>query len=108
MPVWGWILIAASVVIAAVLIVAALSATHRRRTERLKERFGPEYERTVFEAGEQKAAEKELAARERRRGELDIRPLKPESLDKYADPGRWCRQHSSTIRRAQWATRTGS
>ena len=87
MPVWGWILIAATVVIAAVLIVAALSATRRRRTERLKERFGPEYERTVFEAGEQKAAEKELAARERKRDALVILPLTPESLDKYAD--RW-------------------
>jgi hypothetical protein len=87
MPVWGWIVITAMVVIVAVGIVAALSASRRTRTKRLKERFGPEYERTVVEAGEQKAAEKELAARERKRDKLDILPLAPEALQQYAN--RW-------------------
>jgi dephospho-CoA kinase len=87
MPVWGWILIAAMVVVVAVVIVVAISASRRTRTARLKERFGPEYERTVFEAGEQKAAEKELAARERKRDKLDILPLAPEALQEYAN--RW-------------------
>jgi hypothetical protein len=87
MPVWGWIVIGAVVVIVAVVIVAAISASRHTRTERLKERFGREYERTVFEAGEQKAAEKELAARERKRDKLDILPLAPEALHEYAN--RW-------------------
>jgi predicted nucleic acid-binding protein len=87
MPVWEWVLIAASVVIVAVLIVAAISASRRKRTKRLKERFGPEYERTVFEAGEQKTAEKELAARERKRDKLEILPLTPKALENYAN--RW-------------------
>jgi hypothetical protein len=87
MPVWGWVLIAASVVLVAVLIVAVISASRRKRTKRLKERFGPEYERTVFEAGEQKTAEKELAARERKRDKLDILPLTPKALANYAN--RW-------------------
>ena len=87
MPVWGWILIAAIVVIIAVVLVAAISTGRRKRTDRLKERFGPEYERTVSEAGEQKAAEKELAARERKRDKLDIRPLTRHALEAYAD--RW-------------------
>jgi predicted nucleic acid-binding protein len=87
MPVWGWILIAAAVVIVAVLIVAAVSANRRKRTGRLQERFGPEYERTVLEVGEQSTAEKELAARERKRAKLDIVPLTPEALEKYAN--RW-------------------
>jgi hypothetical protein len=82
MPVWGWILIAASVLVVAVLI-AAISASRRKRTKRLQERFGPEYERTVSEAGDQRAAEKELAARERKRGKLDIRPLSPRALEHY-------------------------
>ena len=60
MPVWEWVLIAASVVLVAVLIVAAISASRRKRTKRLKERFGPEYERTVFEAGEQKTDRKSV------------------------------------------------
>jgi anti-sigma-K factor RskA len=35
MPVWGWILIAAAVVIVAVSIVGAVSASRRKRTGRL-------------------------------------------------------------------------
>ncbi len=87
MPVWGWILIAAVIVIAAVAIIVARSVNSRKRTERLKERFGPEYERTVREAGEQSAAEKELAARERKRDKLDIVPLPPRARAEYAH--RW-------------------
>lgn len=89
MPVWGWVLIAAAiVVIAAVAIIVARSANSRKRTERLKERFGPEYERTVGEAGEQSGAEDELAARERKRDKLDIVPLSPGAREKYADSWR--------------------
>jgi hypothetical protein len=87
MPVWGWILIPAAVVIVAAVIVAAISARRRKRTHRLQEHFGPEYERTVLEAGEQRTAEKELAARERKRAKLDIVALTPEALEKYAN--RW-------------------
>lgn len=89
MPVWGWVLIAAAiVVIAAVAIIVTRSANSRKRTERLKERFGPEYERTVGEAGEQSGAEDELAARERKRDKLDIVPLSPGAREKYADSWR--------------------
>ncbi len=84
MPVWGWVLIAAIVVIAAIAIVVARSANRRKRTERLKERFGPEYERTLGETGEQRAAEDELAARERRRDKLKIVALSPQAREKYA------------------------
>jgi hypothetical protein len=87
MPIWGWVLIAAIVVVIAVALAAAIWVSRRKRTERLKERFGPEYERTVVEAGEQKTAEKELTARERKRDKLDIVPLTPAALDGYA--GRW-------------------
>jgi hypothetical protein len=86
MPVWGWFLIAAISVIAVVaIIVACMAAINRKRTQRLKERFGPEYERAVGEAGEQSAAEEELVARERKREKLDIVPLSPEAREKYAD-----------------------
>ena len=85
MPVWVWILIAAIVVIAVIaVIVVARSANSRKRTKRLKERFGPEYERTLAETGEQRAAEDELAARERRRDKLNIVALSPQAREKYA------------------------
>lgn len=88
MPEWVWILIAAAVIVVLlVLFVVAISASRRRRTTRLKERFGPEYDRTVSDAGKQEAAEKELVARERRRDKLDIHPLTPEAREGYAH--RW-------------------
>ena len=82
MPVWVWILIAAIVVIA--VIVVARSVNTRKRTKRLKERFGPEYERTLAETGEQRVAEDELAAREQRRDKLNIVALSPQAREKYA------------------------
>ena len=87
MPIWGWFFIAAIVVVAVAGLIVATSAGRRKRTDRLKEQFGPEYERTVAEAGEQNAAEKELVARERKRDKLDIRPLTRAALKGYAD--RW-------------------
>ncbi|MEZ5151715.1 hypothetical protein ACFWDA_18295 [Rhodococcus zopfii] len=92
MPVWGWILIGVLAAIAVVAVVAAVVAARaargRTRTEHLKERFGPEYERTVGEVGEQRAAENELAAREKKREALDIVSLSPEARDKYQESWR--------------------
>lgn len=81
MPVWIWIVVAAAVaVFVAAVVIASRS---RRNTDRLKERFGPEYERTVSETGDERAAEKELVSRERKRDKLDIHPLTPAALDGY-------------------------
>lgn len=76
MPDWRWILIAACVVVViAVLLVAATVIRSRRKTERLKQHYGAEYQRLVSETGDHKTAEAELAARERKRHELNIVPL---------------------------------
>lgn len=80
MDVIVWVLIIAAVVI--ILVIAALFAARRRR-ERLQERFGPEYDRQVDVSGNRRAAESELAAREKRRSKLEIRPLDPEARDRY-------------------------
>jgi hypothetical protein len=88
MPVWEWILIAASVVVVvAAVIVAASFVSSRRKTARLKQHYGREYERLVSENGDQKAAEKELTARERKRNKLDIVPLTPSALSDFTT--RW-------------------
>jgi hypothetical protein len=84
MPNWGWILVAVGVVIIALALVLAIRSANRRRTERLRERFGPEYERTVDHFGQQRAAEKELTARERKRHKLDIVPLSRDARENYA------------------------
>jgi hypothetical protein len=88
MPVWGWFIIAAAVLIAVTLVwILVMSAIGRKRSERLKKHFGPEYERAVGEAGDQRAGEKELVARERKRHKLDIVALSPEAHAIYAE--RW-------------------
>ncbi|MGZ5390910.1 MAG: hypothetical protein ACXWD3_03440 [Mycobacterium sp.] len=86
MPVWSWFFIAAGVLIALTLIlIAVLAVTGRRKTRRLKEHFGAECERAVDDAGDQRAAEQELVARERKRQKLDIVALSPEAHERYAN-----------------------
>src|ERR1700741_4575004 len=88
MPVWEWILIAACVAIAvAAVLVAASFVSRRKRTQRLKQHYGREYERLVSETGDEKAAEKELTARERKRDKLDIVSLTPSALSDFTT--RW-------------------
>jgi Tfp pilus assembly protein PilX len=70
------------VVILIVVAVAAIAMGMARR-RRLKERFGPEYDRMVAEQQSQRRAEAELASRERRVRSLDIRELSPEARTSY-------------------------
>ncbi len=69
----GWIAVA--VIVIAVLIVAAILWSRRRRSDHLRERFGPEYDRAVEAKGNRAKAEADLAEREKRVEKLDIRPL---------------------------------
>lgn len=68
-------LIVIAVIVVAALIVGAIAWSRRRRSEHLRDRFGPEYERAVETKGDRGKAEAELAAREKRVEKLDIRPL---------------------------------
>jgi hypothetical protein len=67
------------IVVAAVLFM--LTVANRRR--RLRERFGPEYDRAVTERGSRREAEAELSEREKHVRELDIRPLSPTARNQY-------------------------
>jgi hypothetical protein len=74
------------------VIVALLALTgwllyERRRTTDLRSTFGPEYRRTVQDAGSRREAEAELEERKRRVEALDIRPLPDADRDRYA--ARW-------------------
>lgn len=66
-----------------VLAVAVWQWTVRRRTEHLRGRFGPEYERAVESADSRREAESELAAREERHGGLELRPLSASARERY-------------------------
>ncbi|MFC4585687.1 hypothetical protein [Sphaerisporangium corydalis] len=57
--------------------------TQQQRRRRLQERFGPEYERTVGERENRRAAEQELREREQRHATLDIKTLAPEVRSTY-------------------------
>jgi hypothetical protein len=89
MPLWGWILVAVLAVIAvAAVIIASRATSSRKQTEGLKQRFGPEYERVVDDAGDQRAAESELVAREKKRQKLAIVALPNESAERFAEQWR--------------------
>jgi hypothetical protein len=85
MATWVWILIA----IAAVVVIGLIAMTTRqRRTTALRERFGPEYDRTVEAKQDRRGAEAELRERERQRAQLDIRPLPEDARARYAQEWR--------------------
>jgi FtsZ-interacting cell division protein ZipA len=84
MDTWLWILLAAVVV---ALVVVGVAASRRRRSTRLREGFGPEYERVVDEKGDRRQAERELEERRRRRDEFEIRPLPEATRKRFA--GEW-------------------
>ena len=83
MPGWAWALVVVGPLIVVALVVWRAIAARRSRT--LQERFGPEYERTLDRADSTREAEAELAARAKRRDELDIRPLTAAARDRYLD-----------------------
>lgn len=72
------------VVIVVLAVLAFVFLRGRARRQRLQDRFGPEYGRTVESAESRRAAEQELTQREKRHEELDIRPLQPQIREEYA------------------------
>lgn len=81
MPAWIW----------AVLVVLALAVGagvawwvfRRQTTRRLRDRFGPEYDRAVAERGDVKDAEVELQRREKRVEHFEVRPLSPDERVRF-------------------------
>lgn len=79
----NWLVVVLVIVIIVVVGLAVYGAVATRR-RRLRERFGPEYDRVVAERDGRSAAERELRERERRHADLDIKPLSDESRARYA------------------------
>lgn len=73
------------ILIVAVIVIAAVLISRKRNSQRLKEHFGPEYDRAIRERGNPKLAEAELADRERRVNKLSIHPLSAGAREKYAE-----------------------
>jgi hypothetical protein len=76
-----------------VCLLVAWWAFAVRRRGRLQQAFGPEYDRTVADAPTRREAESELAQRQKRRDELDIKPLSPEARERFADDWRGAQEN---------------
>lgn len=79
-------------IILIILLVVALAGLVawvllRERSRGLRERFGPEYERSIAQTDDRRAVESELRDREKRHRQLDIRPLTDDERAGFAD--RW-------------------
>jgi len=73
-------------VVLVVVIIAAILApvfARRRRSERLHDQFGPEYDHTVQTMGGKKKAHAELDERQKHVDALDIRPLSVSERERY-------------------------
>jgi hypothetical protein len=77
------------VVLAVVVVIAvAAVAVAWWRSEALKRRFGPEYDRVVDETGDRRAAEAALRDRAKRRDEVEVRELSPDARARFTSQWR--------------------
>src|SRR5437764_1128621 len=76
------------VIVAAAAVAIWLWTQRKRRSEQLREHFGPEYEHALHEHGSRGDAEHGLAARKERFDQLNIRPLTPEQSSRFAEEWR--------------------
>ena len=81
---WVVVIVLVALVLLGVVLWLAMM---RRRSEQLREVYGPEYDRTVEESEDRRAAESELVERQKRVEEFDIRPLDPAERTRFAS--RW-------------------
>ena len=82
------LLVAILIVVAVLVVVLAFFAARQQRSRKLRERFGPEYDRTVADAGDRKQAEARLQERTERRQRLEIVALDPADRDRYVEAWR--------------------
>ena len=77
-----------TIIIVAVLflvigVVLTMAMTRFQRTRRLRDRFGPEYDRTLERVGNKRSVEDELEARLAHVQELNIRALTAEEINRF-------------------------
>lgn len=80
------VLVVVLLAIGAVLLLPRIR--EKKQSKDLQKRFGSEYDRTVAKTGDRESAEQELHRREERRAQFDIRPLKPDEREQYAESWR--------------------
>ena len=83
------------IVLIGVVVLAGVALYFVRRHAAIKQRFGPEYERAVLAAGNTVRADAELAARARRVGKYELRPLTPDEGARFSSA--WQRLQSRFV-----------
>jgi len=81
------VLIAVVVIVVIGAAAIAFVTSRKRRSQKLKERFGPEYDRVMRQEGDSRKAEGVLEFRQKRREKFNIRPLSAADRSNYA--ARW-------------------
>lgn len=80
------VLVVVAVVVVGVLVYLGL---RKRRTDELRQHFGPEYDRALKESGDRARAEETLERRRKRVESLRIRPLSKEDNARFTES--WAR-----------------
>ena len=89
------IIIVVAVVAGLAIVAAAWMYMQKRRTEQLRSKFGPEYERAVETGGDRRNAESMLEERQKRVEKLDIRPLANEDRQRFQEA--WIREQARFV-----------
>jgi hypothetical protein len=83
-----WVLLTVAILLVAVAVVGLAMALQRRRSARLQDRFGVEYERVVEGAPSRRQAEQEMTDIAERRDQLSIRDLPPAAAARWREQWR--------------------
>jgi FtsZ-interacting cell division protein ZipA len=70
-------------VVAIIIVVAAVLYERRRKSERLRQTFGSEYDRVAHQLGDPQHAETVLAAREKRVSNIKLRSLPASEQERF-------------------------
>ncbi|MDL5160379.1 hypothetical protein [Actinomycetospora termitidis] len=77
------------VVVVLALVGGGLALARKKRSDQLQQEFGPEYDRVLEGSGSKGEAEKELAERRKRHQQLDLKPIDPQTRERFR--GDWKR-----------------
>jgi hypothetical protein len=77
------IVIVIAVVVVAAIVVVGYRMARQNRTERLRQQYGPEYDRAIDQSDSQREAESELRSRTKRHEQLELRDLDPSEREGF-------------------------
>lgn len=77
------ILTIVAVIVVAAIAVVGVKIAKQKQSQRLREQYGPEYERAVKDHGNERGAESALRDREKQHKKLDLKDLNQQQRDDY-------------------------